>query len=234
MALIANIVGRNESSRFLVDVLDRLNLFADKIVFTDDCSDDITPEIAEMYGAFVYRNTDRPLFVEDESTLRTMAWKNLEQHANLGDWILCIDCDEMLYGIDNLPALLDQTNYDVLGITFFHMWNETQYRVDKAWTPNKSYRLFRYYPGGEFTKRKMACGSEPTYVPELIRRGRVLWETGLCMKHLGYLRDGDKIAKHKRYMEIDAGTYHARAHLDSILDLKATLVDWPENNFESR
>lgn len=234
MALIANMVGRNESERFLIPVLDRLNQIVDKIVFTDDCSDDMTPEIAEMHGAFVYRNTEDPLFVEDESALRTMAWKNLERHVRVGDWILCIDCDEMLYGADNLVSLLDQSVYDVLGITFFHMWNLDQYRIDKAWAPNRSYRLFRYYPGGEFAKRKMACGSEPTYVPELIRRGKVLWDTGLCMKHLGYARDEDKLAKHKRYMELDAGSYHARAHLDSILDLKVSLVDWPEDNFESR
>lgn len=233
MALIANMIGRNESDRFLVPVLSRLNEIVDKIVFTDDYSTDATPIIAEMYGATVYSNSDYPLFVEDESVLRTRAWKNLENHAQPGDWILCIDCDELLYGADNLSPLLDQTSYDVLGITFFHMWNETQYRVDKAWAPNRSHRLFRYYQGGEFNKRKMACGSEPTYVTELIRQGRVFWKTGLCMKHLGYIRESDKIAKYKRYMELDAGTYHARAHLESILDMKPTLVDWPNNNFEA-
>lgn len=233
MALIAQMVGRNEAQRFLIPVLTHLANIVDTVVFTDDCSDDgLTPIIAEICGANVYQVADRPLFVENEYELRSRAWKNLEKHAHRGDWILCIDCDEMLYGTAHLRELTDQSVYDVLGITFFHMWNETQYRIDKAWMPNRSYRLFRYYEGGEFQRKKLACGSEPTYVPDLIRRGKVLWDTGLCMKHLGYVRDEDKFAKYQRYMELDGGNFHARAHLESILDSAPTLVDWPSDNFE--
>lgn len=233
MALIANMVGRNEADRHLIDVLMRLSTIVDEIVFTDDCSDDDTPGYAALFGAHVKRAADRPLFREDEGLLRTLEWAHLEEYARPGDWILCIDCDELLYGVQNLPSLLDQKTYDVLGITFFHMWNPTQFRVDKAWAPNRSYRLFRYYEGGEFNRRKLACGSEPTYVLELIRQNKVLWETGLSMKHLGYMDDDAKAQKYARYMELDGGNFHSRAHLESILDQDIELVDWPEDNFGS-
>lgn len=233
MTFIANIVGRNEADRFLLPVLQRLVGIVDKIIFTDDCSDDQTPILAALMGADVYTAADQPLFTQNEGLLRSIAWDNLSENAEPGDWILCIDCDELLYGTKYLPQLLDQSVYDVLGITFFHMWNENAYRVDKAWAPNRSHRLFRYYEGGEYNQRKLACGAEPTYVVELIRQGKILWDTGLCMKHLGYVRDEDKFAKHQRYMELDGGSFHSRAHLESILDSNPTLIEWPENNFDA-
>lgn len=226
--LIAQMVGRNEADRYLVPVLDSLKAYVDLIVFTDDSSDDDTPQIASQYGSVM--QTDRPLFNEDEGMLRSLAWSHLEQYANPGDWVLSIDCDEILYQKQYLAGALDQSQYDVLGIMFFHMWTNTQYRTDKAWRPNLSHRLYRYFEGGEFKDRKLACGAEPTYVEELIRRGRVRWDTGLVMQHLGYMRDEDKIKKYERYMQLDGGMYHSRMHLESILDRQVTLADWIFND----
>lgn len=223
--LIAQMVGRNETDRYLRQVLSSLHKYVDDIIFTDDCSDDETALMAALYGARVYK-TPMPLFNTNEHALRSFAWANLTRFARPGDWILSIDCDEILYGYERLPELMDQTVYDVLGIRFFHMWNETQFRIDKAWAPTLSHRLYRYYEGGEFKNKRLACGAEPTYVEELIRQRKVWWETGLNMKHLGYLRDDDKYMKYKRYMELDAGQFHSRTHLESIIDPDPTLVDW--------
>lgn len=223
--LIANLVARNEASRFLGPVLNKLKSFVDEIVFTDDCSDDDTPYIACDFGARV-AVAPKPMFEENESALRTYAWNHLEAYAEENDWILAIDADELLYGVDRLPALLDQSEYDVLGIKFYHMWNESQFRVDKLWAPTIGSRLFRFKSGGEFRKSNLACGSEPTYVPELIRQGKMLWETGLAMKHLGYVLEQDKIMKYNRYMKLDAGAYHNRDHLESIIDDEVELISW--------
>lgn len=221
-------VGRNESNRFLSEVLDSITNIADEVVFTDDASTDDTPYVAARAGAHVVKLED-PLFVEDEGALRTLAWEHLCEYAKPGDWILALDCDEILYFKEGeLKQGLEQTMFDVLGVTFYHMWNETQYRVDKLWSPVTSSRLFRFFEGGEFANRKLACGSEPTYVQELIRRGRFLPKTPYRMKHLGYVKDEDKIAKYERYMELDGGAYHNRAHLESILDQNPTLVDWED------
>lgn len=225
--LIAQMVGRNEENRYLEDVLKHLSGFADKMIFTDDCSDDNTAQIAEDLGCEV-QTMEQPTFVEHEGALRTTAWKFLETFASPGDWILAIDADEKLYGLEYLRALMDQTDFDVLGITFFHMWDETQYRIDKAWAPTISSRLFRYYENGEFFQRKLACGSEPTYVQELIRQRRMLWQSPLKMQHLGYVRDEDKLGKYNRYMNLDGGDFHSKAHIESIIDPFPTLVEWTE------
>ena len=228
MALIANMVGKNEADRYLEEVLDHLRGVVDEIVFTDDCSTDNTPDIAREYGAQVY-STDETLFTKNEAQLRQTAWHNLEKHAKIGDWILAIDCDEKLWSTSptsSVDKLMMQPNYDVLNIRFYHMWNETQYRVDKAWVPGNSSRMFRFFYGGSFGDRRLACGSEPSYVQTLIRRGRYLADTGLVMQHLGYIRDEDKQAKYDRYMALDGGDFHAKTHIESIIDPDPVLKDW--------
>ncbi len=164
MALIAQMVIKNEADRYLVPVLEAINKVADKIVITDDGSTDNSVSIARLYTPNVYENKDS-LFAENEGHLRQRAWNNLDKHAKPGDWILCIDADEIIH-FDKLKVpfyrWLTQTRYDVLGIKFFHMWNETQFRADKAWAPNIGSRLFKYQEGGVFADRKLACGSEPT------------------------------------------------------------------------
>lgn len=223
--LIANIVARNESNRFLKPVLERLRDQVDLIVFTDDASDDATPEIAEAMGADVMV-MEEPTFIENEGLLRNTAWEHLCEHASPGDWILAIDADEMLYGTHILSMMLDQNRYDVIGIEFYHMWDALHYRVDKAWKPTIGSRLFRFVEGGEFLDRKLACGSEPTYVQEMIQRGRMMWDSGLRMKHLGYVMDEDKMMKYRRYMNLDGGDFHSRSHIESIIDPQPALLLW--------
>ncbi|HJS83555.1 MAG TPA: glycosyltransferase family 2 protein [Nitrososphaera sp.] len=225
MKLIANMIGRNEVNRFLPEVLKHLVDVVDDIVFTDDASTDDTPLVAGKIGAHV-KVLSEPLFSIDEGRLRSLAWEHLSEFAKRGDWILAIDCDELFYQSVDVRMLMEQYEYDVLGVTFYHMWDPINYRIDKAWAPTISSRLFRFFPGGEFRQRRLACGSEPTYVTELIRRRKVLWHSGLVMQHLGYMRDEDKMSKYQRYMELDGGDFHARAHLESILDPEPVLIPW--------
>ena len=230
MKIVAQMIGHNEADRFLVPVLEHLGPLVDDIVFTDDGSTDNTADIAERMGAHVYRN-EKSIFKEDEGKLRSGAWSNLENHAEVGDWILGIDCDEMLWAVsDNITLRkVIESNGDlneVINIVFCHMWNETQVRVDKLWRPNNSSRLFKYYLGGKFLDKKLACGSEPTYVTTFVRRRKYLVKSGLVMQHLGYLRDEDKRVKFERYSTIDAGKFHNINHINSIMDENPQLVDW--------
>lgn len=228
MKLVAQMVGFNESGRFLDRVLTHLNTIADEIVFTDDCSTDDTREIAAKHGAHVYK-MDEPTFTTNEGKLRTTAWNNLENHTKPGDWVLAIDCDEELWSSRpnmDIRDLMRQDDFDIINIRFYHMWNETHYRNDKLWTPNNSTRMFRFFYGGTFQDRKLACGSEPTYVQTLARRGRYMADSGLIMKHLGYIRDEDKRAKYDRYMALDHGDFHQLSHIESIIDPDPTLIEW--------
>ena len=224
--IYAQMIGRNESDRFLEEVLFRLSTQVDKIIFTDDCSTDATLEMASKY-AEVFQ-TPRQLFNEHEGQLRALAWGNLEKFAKVGDWIITIDCDEMLYHVDDLEirSVLDSSEFDVVNVRFYHMWNDTQYRVDKLWAPNNSSRIFRYKDNGAFLNRKLACGAEPSYVSEWIRSRNFWIHSGLIMKHLGYVKDEDKKMKFERYSHLDGGEFHNINHINSIIDENPVLINW--------
>ena len=230
VALIAHMVGRNEGDRYLRDVIGRLRTFADEIVFVDDASDDDTLTIARDLGCQAFASRwPTPHFPINEGELRHDAWQRLAGIAQPDDWILAVDADELLFGTERLADLTGQRRYDVLGVTFFHMWSPSQYRTDNQWRPAVGPRLFRYWPDGRFDTRPLAGGSTPTYVDTMIARGRVLWNTPLKMMHLGYLRDEDKLTKAHRYEALDHGRYHPGSHLESILDADPVLVDWDES-----
>jgi glycosyltransferase involved in cell wall biosynthesis len=222
-------VGRNEANKSLPEVLERLKSQVDEIVFTDDCSDDNTAEIASKY-ANVYK-TPKPMFTTHEGRLRRYAWLNLENHATEGDWIIAIDCDEMLYDSSDITKtdirqILNSSEKDVVNVRFYHMWNDTQYRVDKLWAPNNSSRIFRFMSGAMFRDRALACGSEPTYVLDLINQRNYFVNSNLIMQHLGYIKDEDKQSKYERYSTIDGGEFHALNHINSIVDPNPVLINW--------
>lgn len=224
--LIAQMIGRNEESRYLEEVLSKLSSQVDQIIFTDDCSTDSTPEIASKYAEVF--STSTQLFNTHEGKLRAFAWSNLSRFAKQGDWIIAIDCDEMLYHIDNVSVrdVLNGSPNDVVNVRFYHMWNETHYRVDKLWAPNNSSRIFRYLDNGVFLNRELACGSEPTYVSDWIRKRNYWKDSGLVMQHLGYISDEDKQAKYERYSNIDGGKFHDLTHINSIIDNDPILISW--------
>ena len=227
--IIAQMVGRNEANKYLPEVLERLKSQVDEIVFTDDCSDDNTAEIASKY-ANVYK-TPKPMFTTHEGRLRRYAWLNLENHATEGDWIIAIDCDEMLYDSSDITKtdirqILNSSEKDVVNVRFYHMWNDTQYRVDKLWAPNNSSRIFRFMSGAMFRDRALACGSEPTYVLDLINQRNYFVNSNLIMQHLGYIKDEDKQSKYQRYSTIDGGEFHALNHINSIVDPNPVLINW--------
>jgi len=222
-------VGRNEEKRFLKEVLQRLSFQVDEIVFTDDCSEDNTYSIASDF-CHTYK-TPEPTFQVHEGRLRSFAWSNLEKHARPGDWVVAIDCDEMLFNVNDLTSLnikgvLSNSEKDVVNVRFYHMWNFSQYRVDKFWAPNNSSRIFRFISGGVFFDKALACGSEPTYVLDWIRQRNYWLDSGLVMKHLGYIYDEDKNKKYERYSKLDGGKFHQINHINSILDNNPVLINW--------
>jgi len=227
--VIAQMVGRNEESRFLKEVLQRLSAQVDEIVFTDDCSEDNTHSIASNF-CHTYK-TEEPTFSVHEGRLRSIAWGNLSKHANPGDWIIAIDCDEMLHDKNDVSLLdikniLFKSEKDVVNVRFYHMWNFTQYRVDKLWAPNNSSRIFRFIPSGVFSDKVLACGSEPTYVIDWMRQRNYWIDSGLVMQHLGYIYDEDKRKKYERYSQLDGGKFHQLNHINSILDKNPVLINW--------
>lgn len=220
----------NEADRYLEDVLRHWTdiLGKENVFVYDDRSEDKSFEIVSDMGIVgITREPEVPSFTQHEGGFRQWGWSMFEtlMKPERGDWVLAQDADEKLYGTEYLPRLL-QMPVDVLGVRFLHMWDRAHYRIDKAWAPNISSRLFRYLPGGAFSSRRLACGSEPDYVQASVRAGRVQWQTPLVMQHLGYMDDADKQAKYVRYSTLDKGEFHSNAHIESIIDPNPTLAPW--------
>lgn len=229
MKIIANMIVKNEADNYLPQVLDRLVEQVDIITITDDCSTDRTVDLCREYTPHV-NVLPQSIFSIHEGKLRQNSWDYLIAAAEPreGDWILAIDADEELYETTHTLREIPELGPQVANIEFYHMWNETHYRVDKAWRPHGSFRYFRYQHNGRFADKKLAPGSEPTFVQFNARyyRGNFLQESGLKMKHLSYIKDEDKKIKYDRYMEIDGGAFHSNNHILSIMDQNPDLKEW--------
>lgn len=220
-------VGRNEADRYLASMLERAASVVDTHFFYDDGSTDDTPLIAAEFCTVVGRHPSRVSFLEHEGQFRQNAWDifNDTIQPGDGDWVLAIDCDELLVaeGGGDLRARLHGAisrastqranaiimpvpecfGYDVDGTPLI--------RTDGLWGSIRGTRLFRWQPGGVFRDRPMGCGSEPTYAtkpPHSEDSG------GVAIMHLGYAAAADVAAKFERYSAMEHG--HNDRHIQSI------------------
>lgn len=217
-------VGRNEAGRYLTPMLEHCCRSFDEHLFYDDRSDDDTPAIAESYGCTVRQRSSGPSFLEHEGQFRHGALRTLEQEfvPENGDWILSIDCDEMLVA-DTDPSLALRLaigrSYGCDGIIMpipeVFGWDDDGtplVRTDGFWSTIAGPRFYRWRPEGRFAGKAMGCGSEPTYVS----RGKLSRvQHGAYLMHFGYARAEDRKAKYARYMNISHG--HADQHVRSII-----------------
>lgn len=228
-------VGRNEEHRYLREMLAHCWLF-DGHLFFDDGSVDLTPKIARAHGCtVVQRRSDEPSFLEHEGQFRQRAWDTLVETFGLqeGDWVLSIDCDEILVGDGDLRQVHHRlrqitrqaAGYDGIVMPIPEVFDvlpdgTPMVRTDGFWGTIAGPRLFRYRPGGKFSPKAMGSGSEPSYVAT----GK-LWrqEHGLYLLHYGYARAADREAKHARYSALVHG--HADRHIQSIV-ARPTLRRW--------
>ncbi len=237
LKIIACYVTKNESERWLNDSLAHVSEFVDDIFIYDDQSDDCTvSDSLKFTDKVLIRPDDAPSFVESESELRENAWNCFESTFNnsldKNTWILALDADEFFVGCnkstnrDSLQEMIricNLTNSDSCMISISEIWKidheKLFVRTDGFWAKNSAPRLFRYKPNGVFLKKKLGCGSTPTYAVKhkynQIRIGSIL--------HFGYVLDEDKKIKYKRYSIPDSG--HNKNHIDSIM-LTPKLVEY--------
>jgi len=100
MRIFGLTVGRNEAGRYLETMLWHMHGIVDNHFFFDDRSDDETVSIAEEYCVVTVRPDAAASFSENEGAFRGQAWKSFEHAMRpvVGDWVLVIDCDEVLVG----------------------------------------------------------------------------------------------------------------------------------------
>lgn len=215
---------KNESNRYLVDVLMQLKLLCDRIVISDDKSDDDTVEICRKFTKEVYIN-DESLWGVDEKKARQKLWDLTIKNAKHGDFIICLDADEMFDDkhIDYIKYLLNTVQgVDGIGFRLFDMWNDTHYRFDRYWQANLHYwcMCIRYDDRNYiWHDKKLHCGRFPANASQ-----RML-PTLIPIKHMGWSKKEDRIKKYNRYMYIDPnGKNGILEQYKSILDENPNLI----------
>lgn len=199
--LIGAMLVRNEASRWLETVLKQMELVCDKIIILDDCSTDETPDICKKYGDVYY--SDRSYWGINELKQRKFLWELTTHEAKIGDWILCLDADETIPGIERIKVFIEQAdmrNCDGISFRLYDMWNETEYRDDSLWNAHlRDWVMCVKYTPKEYKWResKLHCGRFPENAVTLCGN------TELPLQHWGWSREEERKEKFERYMKAD-------------------------------
>jgi hypothetical protein len=167
----------------------------------------------------------------NEVTLRKQQWQ--EVIKTNPDWILILDADEFFETNmrTEIQKLTNQNQIDVWCFRLYDFWNTDQYRDDMYWSAHNYYRpfLMRYKKDFNYTWKESAqhCGRIPMNSLNL-PSGR----SEMRLKHLGWANEQDRLAKYKRYQELDPGAKHGwKEQYESILDENPHLVAWEETAY---
>ena len=223
MSLIRNEAAKN---RWLKQFLVQMKLICDRVVVLDDASTDNTADMCENMGFEVYRSR-KSLWGENELLQRQELWKCTTQGAKYGDWILCLDADELLVSehinfIKYLLSSLDRFDINGLAFRLFDMWDNNHYREDKWWTAH-----FRQWPMAvkyqdieyEWIDKKLHCGRFPK------NAASKCVATWIPIKHMGWSKEEFRQAKYERYIQIDPeGKNGILEQYKSIIDENPNLI----------
>lgn len=164
----------------------------------------------------------------NEIELRKMQWT--ETVKSNPEWILNLDADEVFENRfkEEVRQLISDQEVDVYCFRLYDFWNETHYREDEHWRAHQYYRPFlvRYREGFEckWNDRPQHCGRFAENVFELPHK-----LSDIRLKHLGWVKKEDRMAKFKRYRELDPdGTYGSTEQYQSFLDESPNLVRFEE------
>ena len=221
---------RNESCRYLERILGHAAQYIDRAVILDDASEDSTVDICRDVLAAVPLTlvSNRTPSFDNEIKLRKQLWELTLQTDP--EWILCLDADELFEdrAVDELPRLAFCSDAEAYLFRLYDFWDEDHYREDDYWRAHLFYRPFMVRPvsGFDFRWRETPqhCGRLPANITEL----RCV-NSDLRIKHLGWAKPADRLAKYRRYKKLDPGArYGIAEQYLSILDPRPQLIVWEE------
>ncbi|GAH65786.1 unnamed protein product [marine sediment metagenome] len=195
--LLVQMIVRNESKRYLKQVLSSIVEYADKIIILDDVSTDDTLELCRKFPKVsIHCRTGKSLWATDEAKLRGELWEIVRKVAKKEkfSWILTQDFDELFDKSfkKRLPELLG-SNYDTVAFRLCDMWNPTHYRIDGYWSPTFK-RLFRFKDVPFGLIGKFHCGPIPRYA---IETNNCTCFIDIRVKHFAWATPEDRKAKMK-------------------------------------
>lgn len=228
--LTLTMVVKNESGRFLRQVLEEHRKYIDEAVIIDDGSTDnsaaICLEVLEGIPVHLVHNTISKF--SNEIELRKQQWE--EVLKTKPEWILSLDADEIfeVSFAANIEPLLYADEVDLFCFRLYDLWNATHYREDIYWRSHLNYRpfLLRYKEDFNYVwnESPQHCGRFPENVFELPHQ-----LSNLRLKHLGWSKAEFRLEKYLRYMLLDPdGQYGWKEQYLSILDEHPHLIPWVE------
>lgn len=173
---------RNEEHH-LPDCLASIAGLVDEIVIVDTGSTDSTIDIARSFGARVLESPWQGDFAGP---------RNLSLDNCASEWILYIDADERLRGIDRrgLEAALLEPG---------HVCLRAWLRPRIGYTPYREYRLFRNDPRIRF-RSKIHESIVSDIMAVAASDGLKVGKIEAVLEHVGY--EGDQTAKHRRNLPL--------------------------------
>ncbi|MNO34113.1 Glycosyl transferase family 2 [compost metagenome] len=228
--LTLTMVVKNESGRFLRQVLEEHRKYIDEAVIIDDGSTDnsaaICLEALEGIPVHLVHNTISKF--SNEIELRKQQWE--EVLKTKPEWILSLDADEIFEAsfAANIDTLLYADEVDLFCFRLYDLWNATHYREDTYWRSHLNYRpfLLRYKEDFNYVwnESPQHCGRFPENIFELPHQ-----LSNLRLKHLGWSKAEFRLEKYLRYMLLDPdGQYGWKEQYLSILDEHPHLMPWVE------
>lgn len=225
-----SMVVKNEEKRYLKEVLNKAKEYIDNAVIIDDASNDNTINIIkeELKDIPYILIENKESKFSNEYELRKQQW---EETIKINpDWIIFLDADEILEDKfkDKVKDMINNKEVDGYLFRLYDFWDNENYRDDILWCAHNTYRLFliRYQENFiyKFKNTAQHCGRIPyncINLPYSI--------SDLRIKHYGWAKESDRIAKYNRYMELDPkGEFGDMNQYKSILDKNPNLVKWKE------
>ena len=146
------------------------------------------------------------------------------------DWILVLDADEIFEDKTSeiIRELAKAQEIDLYSFRLYDMWKETSYREDAYWSAHTIYRPFmvRYVPEMNYIWKETPqhCGRLPLNIYQL--PGAL---SQLRLKHLGWMKEEDRLYKYNRYKQLDPNAVYGIAEqYESILESEPNLILWEE------
>jgi glycosyltransferase involved in cell wall biosynthesis len=225
MSLVRNESGKD---RWVHQFLTQMKLICDRVVILDDASTDNTADICESYGFEVHENT-KNLWETNELEARQYLWDKTIEDAEIGDWILCLDADELFVPehiefIKHQIKALETYACNSVGFKLYDMWSDTHYRSDYYWQSHYQFwAMFVKLQDIEYKwlDKKLHCGRFP------INSADRCIPTYIPIKHMGWSKPHFRQMKYERYMRVDPkGENGILEQYKSILDKTPNLIEF--------
>ncbi|HRD56065.1 MAG TPA: glycosyltransferase [Parachlamydiaceae bacterium] len=225
-----SMIVHNEADKYLRRVLEAAKPYISNAVIIDDASSDNTAAVCEevLAGIPLHLVKNEKSMFTNEVELRKLQFA--ETIKTDPEWILVLDADEIFENKfkDEIQNLLSQKDVDVYYFKLYDFWDEEHYRDDQYWSAHHHYRpfLIRYKPDVDYVWKETTqhCGRFPLNIYNMAYKA-----SELRLKHFGWAKKENRIAKYTRYQQLDPDArYGWKEQYDSILDEHPNLVKWIE------